>query len=212
MSSHPDKSAQDLASKASGMAYIREAARRIEALLEGQEEAFALAADAVRICIANDGRVFLFGTGHSHMLAEEGHFRAGGLACVVPILSSAVMLHESATASSHLERLSGVAKFLLSRYEIEPRDVVVIFSTSGVNAAPVEAAKAARAAGATVIAVTSQAYSAHIAAGRERLADVATIVLDNKAPPGDALLPLTDEGPARGRSRRLRAQRFSTRC
>ena len=118
MSSHPDKSAQNLAGKASGMAYIREAARRIEALLEGQEEAFALAADAVRICIANDGRVFLFGTGHSHMLAEEGHFRAGGLACVVPILSSAVMLHESATAGSHLERLSGVAKFLLSRYKL----------------------------------------------------------------------------------------------
>ena len=46
--------------------------------------------------------------------------------------------------------------------------------------------------------MTSQAYSAHIAAGRERLANVATIVLDNKAPPGDALLPLTDEGPSAG--------------
>ena len=198
MSRNPEKSAQGAASQASGIGYIREAARRLEALLEGQEEAFALAADAVKICIANDGRVFIFGTGHSHMLAEEGHYRAGGLACVVPILSSAVMLHESATESSRLERLSGLAEIVLSRYEIEPRDVVIVFSTSGVNAMPVEAAKAARATGATVIAVTSRAYSAHIAAGRERLDSVATIVLDNKAPPGDACVPLTSEGLSAG--------------
>jgi uncharacterized phosphosugar-binding protein len=179
---------------ASGPEYILEAARRLEALLEGQQQAFATAAEAIKTCVAADGLVYLFGSGHSHMLAEEGHYRAGGLACVVPILASAIMLHEGATASSQFERTSGLAEIILSRYPIGPGDVVVVFSTSGVNAVPVEAAKLARAAGATVVAVTSQAYSAHVAAGRERLADVASIVLDNKAPPGDACARLTADG------------------
>ncbi|MEO1862533.1 MAG: SIS domain-containing protein, partial [Verrucomicrobiia bacterium] len=35
----------------------------------------------------NAGRlVYIFGTGHSHMLAEELFYRAGGLARVVPML------------------------------------------------------------------------------------------------------------------------------
>ena len=41
--------------------------------------------------------------------------------------------------------------------------------------------------GATVIAITSEVYSKAAAKGRTRLADVADIVLDNEAPPGDAI-------------------------
>lgn len=172
--------------------YLEGAARLVGSLLDGQEETFASAADAVKRCMAEDGLVYLFGTGHSHMLAEEGHYRAGGLACVVPILASAVMLHEGATASTGLERVSGVAALILDRYPLSARDVFIVFSTSGVNAVPVEAAKYARKAGATVLAVTSKTYSRQAARGRERLADVATIVLDNRAPPGDASVALAD--------------------
>jgi uncharacterized phosphosugar-binding protein len=170
--------------------YLEGAARLVGSLLDGQEEAFDSAADAVKRCMAGDGLVYLFGTGHSHMLAEEGHYRAGGLACVVPILASAVMLHEGATASAGLERVSGLAALILDRYPISARDVFIVFSTSGVNAAPVEAARYARKAGATVIAVTSATYSRQAARGRERLADVAAIALDNRAPPGDASVEL----------------------
>lgn len=173
--------------------YLQGAARLVGSLLEGQEEAFASATEAVKRCMAEDGLVYLFGTGHSHMLAEEGHYRAGGLACIAPILVSAVMLHEGATASTRMERLHGLAELIFSRYPIGARDVVIVFSTSGVNAVPVEAAKYARAAGVTVIAVTSQAYSRQAAQGRERLADVASIVLDNRVSPGDASLALADD-------------------
>lgn len=183
---------------ANGPSYIRDAARRLEALLDGQEPAFVAAAEAIKTCIVGDGLVYLFGSGHSHMMAEEGHYRAGGLACVVPILSSAIMLHEGAAASTLFERQSGLADIILARYPIAPRDVVIVFSTSGVNAVPVEAAKAARAAGATVIGVTSQTYSSRVAAQRERLADVAAIVLDNKAPAGDACAELRSDGLSAG--------------
>jgi uncharacterized phosphosugar-binding protein len=172
--------------------YLAQAASLLATLLEGQEQAFAAAAGAVARCVADDGLIYLFGTGHSHLLAEEGHYRAGGLACVVPILASGLMLHEAATSSSRMERLAGLAEIALARYPIGPRDVVVIFSTSGVNAVPVEAAMAARATGTTVIGVTSEAYSTRIASGRERLADIASIALDNRVPPGDASVALSD--------------------
>jgi uncharacterized phosphosugar-binding protein len=172
--------------------YLAEAAGLVGSLLEHQEERFAAAAEAIKRCMADDGLIYLFGTGHSHMLAEEGHFRAGGLACVVPILASAIMLHEGATASTGMERISGLVDLILARYPIAAPDVFIVFSTSGVNAVPVEAAKYARAAGAKVVAVTSEAYSRQAARGRETLADVGSIVLDNHVPPGDASIPLTE--------------------
>jgi len=175
-------------------AYLAEASRRLASVRTGQEDAFAAAIEAMQRAAAGDRLIYLFGTGHSHMLAEEGHYRAGGLACIVPVLSATVMLHEGAVAGSRLERTSGLADIVLSRYAIGAGDVLVVFSNSGVNAVPVEAARVGRARGATVIAVTSQDYSRAVANGRERLADVADIVIDNRAPPGDALIELVPGG------------------
>ena len=173
--------------------YLAEAARRVASIADGQEAAFDSAADAMVRTIAADGLIYLFGTGHSHMMAEEGHFRAGGLACVVPVLSSAVMLHEGALASSQLERTAGLADIVLGRYPIGDKDVLVIFSNSGVNAAPVEAVRHAKARGATVIAVTSETYSREAAKGRPRIADLADIVIDNRGPAGDATIAIGDD-------------------
>jgi uncharacterized phosphosugar-binding protein len=174
--------------------YLAQAAERIASVLNGQDQAFEAAVSAITRSIETDGLIYLFGTGHSHMMAEEGHYRAGGLACVVPILSAMTMLHEGAIAGSALERTSGLARIVLSRYQIAPGDVLIVFSNSGVNAVPVEAAQEGRALGATVIAVTSDAYSRQAAHGRLRLADVADIGIDNRSPPGDALVEIEPDG------------------
>ena len=63
--------------------------------------------------------IYIFGTGHSHMLAEEGHFRAGGFAPICPILNSDLMLHKNTIVSSVLERRAGVASKLLKKYKIK---------------------------------------------------------------------------------------------
>lgn len=151
------------------------------------ERAAALIVDAARL----DGRLFVFGTGHSHILAEEVHYRAGGLAMTVPILSSPTMLHEGAVAGTVYERLEGVVHPILDRYTIGPNDVLVVSSNSGVNAAPIEAARVGRAKGAKIVAITSVAYSTAAAQGRVRLADLADVVLDNNAPPGDAVVGIS---------------------
>ena len=150
-------------------------------------EAAGLIADALA-----DGRQFwAFGTGHSHVIAEELYGRAGGLADVKAVLEPALMLHEGLLKSSLLERLGGLASVLLQTNDIRPGDVVLIASNSGRNAVPVEFAEGARKAGAKVIALTSLAHSTAVssrAPGGQRLFEVADVVIDNCGVPGDALI------------------------
>lgn len=112
----------------------------------------------------------------------------------VPVLVGSAMLHEGAVISSVYERTQGLVRPMLERYGMQPGDVIIIASNSGVNAAPIEAADYAREIGAKVIAITSIAYSSAIANGRRRLADVADVVLDNGLPPGDAVVDLEGTG------------------
>src|SRR5262249_27792384 len=74
------------------------------------------AAEWVRETLMADHFLYAFGSGHSHTLAEEVFYRAGGLARVVPILDENLMVHKSASASTDWERKEGYAKEVLSRY------------------------------------------------------------------------------------------------
>lgn len=168
--------------------YLAELARRIDRLAADNADAIARAADAIEATARADGLVYIFGTGHSHVLSEEGHFRAGGLALTVPILAGPTMVHEGAVAGMAYERMRGIVGPIFERYPIGPDDVLIVVSNSGVNAAPVEAVEIGKARGATVIAITSEAYSRASANGRTRIADIADIVLDNGSPAGDAIV------------------------
>lgn len=169
-------------------AYLAQLADRVGALMQANSASIAAAADAVERSAKADGLVYIFGTGHSHMLAEEAFYRAGGLALTVPILSGTTMLHEGAVAGTVFERIPGMVAPIFARYPIGPNDTLFVVSNSGVNAAPVEAAEIGKARGAVVVAITSDAYSREAAKGRKRLAEVADIVLDNGAPSGDAIV------------------------
>jgi len=103
----------------------------LDQVIQTQREAISDAANAVVETVNHGGAVYLFGTGHSHMMAEEGHYRAGGLAPVIPILISSLMLHESAINSGKLEHMPGLAATILSHYQPTANDVMFIFSNSG---------------------------------------------------------------------------------
>lgn len=139
--------------------------------------------------LVNNRRLYAFGTGHSHALAQEIFYRAGGLACATPILDEKLMLHVSAAASSEWERKEGYAAEILARYPVAAGDVLFIASNSGRNAVPIEMALAARARGLKVIAITSRQHSVEFASRHssgKKLADVADLVIDNCGVPGDA--------------------------
>ena len=161
-------------------------------IIEGQGLLLDSVAARMAETIGEDGRLFIFGTGHSHLLAEEAFFRAGGLAPVVPIFSSALMLHENVELSSRLERTADLAADLLEPYRPRPGEMIFIFSNSGVNRLPVEMALVAKERGLFVVAVASLAYAkvAPLSPIGKRLDEVADVAVDNGGRPGDALLPI----------------------
>ena len=57
----------------------------IDTIRETQREKILQAAILVKEVIQKDGLIYVFGCGHSHMIAEETFYRAGGLACVAPV-------------------------------------------------------------------------------------------------------------------------------
>ncbi|MFD3405087.1 sugar isomerase domain-containing protein [Kribbella sp. NPDC058693] len=158
---------------------------------ETQLGAIRVAAGLVADALAGGKRFWVFGTGHSHALAEEVYGRAGGLADVRAILEPGLMLHEGLQKSSLLERLPGLAAVLLEINQLESGDVVLIASNSGRNAVPVEFALGARERGAQVIALTSLAHTTATTSrvpGGQRLFETADVVIDNCGVPGDALI------------------------
>ena len=161
-------------------------------VLASQREQLYSVAQAMIDVILHDGRIFTFGTGHSHLLAEESHFRAGGLANAVPMLLSALMLHEGARLSSDLERTPGVARAVFNRYQPQASEMIFIYSNSGVNVTPVEMALVAKERGLLTVAVCSLAYArvAPLSNLGQRLPDVADYVIDNGGQPGDGLIAL----------------------
>ncbi|AOM84506.1 SIS domain-containing protein [Salisediminibacterium beveridgei] len=171
--------------------YVDEALRRIDGLKERQLPQLTNAANQLIRTLRSDGMIHIFGTGHSHLLAEEAFYRAGGLVSVRPIFIEPLMLHESAWGASALERDPDFAKTFMAAQPIESRDTVVVVSTSGRNPVPVDVANMSHAKGASVIAITSVAYTRSLSSRHgsgQFLADVADVVLNNESDVGDAAL------------------------
>jgi uncharacterized phosphosugar-binding protein len=166
----------------------------MDRLIASEGPAMDAARDAIAATLVAGGVVHVAGSGHSHMIAEEVFYRAGGIAAAQAILDEDLMLHRGAMRSTSLERESGRAEAVLDRYRIDPGDVVIVASNSGRNAYPVELAIAAQARGAVVIALTSLAHSRGVPSRHgsgKRLFELADIVLDNGGEPGDGALALT---------------------
>lgn len=176
----------------SANAYLSAATAIIARVVDTQTPALQEAGARLAAALDSGHRLWVFGTGHSHLLAEELYERAGGLAGVRAILEPSLMLHEGSLKSSALEKLTGLADVLLADNDIAEGDVVIVASNSGRNAVPVEFADGCVRRGALVIAVTSLAHSTSVASrapGGKRLFEVADLVIDNCGVPGDAVLP-----------------------
>jgi len=168
--------------------------RRVRATqLEAIDRAAELCADA----IAHDGLVHLFGTGHSRMLVEEMYPRYGSFPGFHPIVELSLTNHTQVVGANgqrqamFLERVEGFAEAILANFDFGPDDVMIVFSSTGVNAVPIEIALGAKARGLPVIAVTTLAHS-RIAEPKhpsgKRLFELADLVIDNCGVPGDALV------------------------
>ena len=173
--------------------YITANQKIIEKIATEGAENIEKTAELFSDALINDRKIFLFGTGHSHMLAEELFYRAGGLVKIQPILNPPLMLHISASDSTIAERVEGVAESLFNEYGIEKNDVIVIISNSGRNGVIVDMALLCKEKGVKVVALTNLEHT-YAGASRhksgKRLCEIADVVLNNFGCVGDACVEI----------------------
>lgn len=177
--------------------YVQEVKRLIDAVMQTQRGSIERAAELSAEALCGDGFIFTFGTGHSHLLAEEIFYRAGGLARVCPILEDSLMLHRGAAASSMYERTPGLATLLLDNTDtIRFGGVLFVFSNSGCNTVAVEMAEHAKELGIKTICITNITHSTKMTSRHPsglKLKDVCDVVIDNCGCYGDAAIPFGDD-------------------
>jgi uncharacterized phosphosugar-binding protein len=153
---------------------VRQAA--LDALARLDLAPVTAAARALAPRVRAGGLLHVLGAGHSQLLALEGFYRAGGPAWVRPLIDERLSPARGVRVTTY-ERSPGLGGELVAR--LDPGSALLVVSTSGRNAVPVEAAETAAAAGLLTIAITSQAPG-------NRLAAAVDHVLDNRVPTGDA--------------------------
>lgn len=173
--------------------YLKNIINLLHKLENTQENMIDRVADVCAECIYNGGLLYFFGTGHSHMICEEPFYRAGGLACIYPILETDLMLHEGASKSSGYERLEGLGNLAVANTNIGKGDVLFIASNSGRNCTVIDAALEAKKRGAITVAITSMDHTTKVASRHSsglKLYQVCDYVLDNGGEMGDASVEL----------------------
>lgn len=169
--------------------YIDNIKKIIEQIEEKCSESIERTAECFANALMNGKKIYLFGTGHSHMLSEELFYRAGGLLNIQPVLIDELMLHISASQSTIAEREEGLAEKIFEQYKMSADDVIVIISNSGRNGVVVDMALLCRERKLHTIALTSVSHSLSGTSRHKsgkRLCEIADIVLDNCGCPGDA--------------------------
>jgi len=169
--------------------YYQTVMRLIADIMRSQADSLERAAQAAFESLQADGVFHVFGSGHSHALAEEAYHRAGGLVPVNAIQEAFLTPLTPPSTSGQLERVSGLARIILEGHDLRPGEVLMVVSNSGINAVPVEMALEGKSRGLTVVALTSLVHSRAVASRHEsgkRLFEIADIVLDNCGEPGDA--------------------------
>ncbi len=177
--------------------YFENLQRILNRIISEQGKNIENASQAVADTLRNGGRIHTFGTGHSHMLAEEIFYRAGGLVNVNPILETGLMLHESASKSTELERLEGYGEILFGLHSIKNNDLLFLFSNSGRNGVAIDLALIAQKNGVKTVVITNmehtmQGKSRH--SSDKKLYELGSIVIDNCGCIGDASMKIDEIG------------------
>jgi uncharacterized phosphosugar-binding protein len=171
--------------------YLSHLQSMLDKAIKDQLQPIHKAALAFAETIDNEGYIYVFGTGHSHLMAEELFYRAGGLTRIYPILEESLMLHNGAIKSTEIERLSEYAAVIAEQYKFSDKDTIVICSNSGRNNIIVEMAYLAKEKGMKVIALTNLNHAKSVTSRHNsglKLYQIAEIVLDNQGVIGDACI------------------------
>jgi uncharacterized phosphosugar-binding protein len=164
---------------------------------ETQLERIVTASQWCADAIAGGNLVHLFGNGHSRMAVEEVWPRYGSYPGFHPIVELSMTNHHQVVGANGqrqamwIERQEGLGQIIMRNFVFRQEDVMIVFSTSGNNGVVVDVALEAKRLGMKVIAVIAESYARMLPSGHSSgqcLHDIADLVLDNCAIPGDAMV------------------------
>tara|TARA_B100001248_G_scaffold262707_1_gene261267 strand:- start:12384 stop:13124 length:741 start_codon:yes stop_codon:yes gene_type:complete len=166
---------------------------RCQELLDQQSIVLEKIATSIYRSLNNGGVLHVFGSGHSHTLAEELFHRAGGLVPVNAILEDYLMPHKGPSRVSKLERTKGIASTIFHAHDLREGECILLSSNSGMNAVTSELAQLANEKGLTTIAFTSLTHSKQSPdRGVPKLYSICDYVIDTGTPYGDACVKIAN--------------------
>jgi len=180
----------------SALVYLNKIQEILEKMKTNELEKIKQAAEIMAESIKNEGRVYMFGSGHSVIPVLDIFPRYGSFVGFFPLYDPRLMWFNvigpgGARELLWLEKQEGYAKVFLQSYPLEPRDCLLVFSHGGLNTAPIEIALEAKEKGLKVICVSSL-ENAKVAKrshpSGKMLPDIADIAIDNGVPPEDSLV------------------------
>ena len=173
--------------------YFEELKKVTRKIKETQQENIMKAAEILADTTEKGGIIYGFGTGHSHLVADDAFWRAATPANYCALLEPSASGNQEITKSYYIENTYGIGKLIVDYHRITPNDCMIIISNSGNNIAPVDAALRAKEKGIPVIGITAVEYSDYLTCKHRdgvKLKDVADVVLDNCSLIGDAAVQI----------------------
>ena len=185
-------------------AYFADVGARLSELARTQSQPIHDVAIQGARAIAEKRPIHIFDSGH--LISHEFIDRTGGLAAYTALTFAGTLSRGNPWVNSHRRPVdqSGEAsarfltEWVIEQGTLQPGDPLIISSVSGTSGAVVELARQARQHGLTVIALTAVEFSSALAplhSSGMRLHQSADIVLDNRAPNGDAALTVDGVEP-----------------
>jgi uncharacterized phosphosugar-binding protein len=176
--------------------FLHEVTTRLDKLA-GPNPAIDEAVKLTTEALDKGGVIQAFGTGHSEAFAMEIAGRAGGLSATNRMALRTLVLRGDRSVAelggAEFERDPNLGENLVSLFDVQPNDIFMIASNSGVNGSILGVALAAKARGHKLIAVTSLDHTNKVTPKHpsgKRLSEVADVVIDNLAPFGDSTMQL----------------------
>ncbi len=173
--------------------YFEELGKVTRKIKETQQENIMKAAEILADTTEKGGIIYGFGTGHSHLVADDAFWRAATPANYCALLEPSASGNQEITKSYYIENTYGIGKLIVDYHRITPNDCMIIISNSGNNIVPVDAALRAKEKGIPVIGITAVEYSDYLTCKHKdgvKLKDVADVVLDNCSLIGDAAVEI----------------------
>lgn len=166
---------------------------------DSQEENIQKAAMLMADAIAAERWVHTFGCGHSTLPIEEMYPRIGGFVGFHPLVELPLTFFTNITGQMgvhqfvFLERVEGYGVEIMKGYNFDKRDVVWLFSHTGINNVNIDVALEARKKGMKVIvygsAAEARGKTTRHSSGKT-LFELADVVVDTCVPIQDASVPL----------------------